>query len=162
MYKITFLEFIIRGIPEGFMFFLAAYAFSKNKIELKKYILSSLLFSGIVYLMRFLPVQYEALTILNLIVLIGLAAIINKINVIKAIKAGIIIMILGFICEGLNIFIIQFVLQKDLNIIFSNNTLKVLYGIPSSVIFACIVSTYYLRLKKRKELQHVSTRKISQ
>jgi branched-subunit amino acid transport protein AzlD len=151
MSKATFLEFIIRGIPEGFLFVLAVYTFSKTYINVKKYLFSSILFAVIVYTIRQLPIQPGAVTILNLIVLICLMVFINKVDILKAIRAGIIIMIIGFICEGVNVVIIQFLLGKEqLNIVFSNPTLKVLYGIPSVLIFGCIIVIFYLKLLKEK------------
>jgi hypothetical protein len=156
MLRISILEFIIRGIPEGFLFIFAACVFSKNAIHMKRYLISSILFSVIVYLIRFLPIQNGADTILNLILLITLTVIINKVDIIKAIKASIIALLLGFISEGVNICILQFVLKKDLNQIFNNPTMKIFYGIPSTFIFACIIIIYYFILSKRKELKYDS------
>jgi hypothetical protein len=148
--KATFLEFLIRGIPEGLLFVLAAYTFSKTHIDKKRYLLSSMLLAIIVYLVRLLPIQLGAVTILNIIVLICLSVFINRLEVLKAIRSGIIIMILGFICEGINLFIIQFILKENMEEIFNNPTLKVLYGMPSVLIFGCIVIFFYLKLIKKK------------
>lgn len=151
LFKATFLEFVIRGIPEGLLFVLAAYTFSKAQIDIKRYLTSSALFAIIIYLVRLLPIQLGAITILNIIVLICLIVFINKIDTLKAIKSGIIIMILGFVCEGINVFIIQFILKKDMEEIFRNATLKVLYGMPSVLIFGCIVILFYLKqIRTRK------------
>jgi hypothetical protein len=150
MLKATFLEFIIRGIPEGFLFVLAAFTFSKTSMTAKKYLISSILFASIVYLVRFLPIQFGAMTILNLIVLICLMVYVNKADVLKSIRAAIIIMILGFICEGINVLIIQNIFRKDMNEIFNNATLKVLYGLPSVVFFGCIVVFCYVKSLKEK------------
>jgi hypothetical protein len=161
MLQISFPEFIIRGIPEGLIFFIAVYAFTKNVIQIKRYLLSSFLYSIIVYLIRFLPIQNSSDYILNLIVLITLTVIINKIDIIQSIKAGIIIMLLEFICEGINIFLIQFILKKDLNAAFKDPMLKIIYTSPSLLIFACIVIAYYIRLLKRKELKCISYGEIN-
>ncbi len=155
MLQITWFEFIVRGIPEAFLFVLAVYAFSKTKINIKKYLLSVLLFSISVYLIRLLPIQYGIHTILNLIALIILSSSINKIDIIKSIQGGIIIIILGFIFEGINAFFIQVVLKIDLNGIMNNPTLKTLYGLPSLLFPVIFVVIYYLRLSKRKELRYV-------
>lgn len=155
MLDVSFLEFIVRGIPEGLLFMLATYTFSKKIIGVKRYLLSGILFAVIVYLIRFLPIQNGAGFILNLFVLIVLTVIINKIDIIRAIKAGILALLLGFICEGVNVFILQFILKKDLNDIFKNSTFKILYTSPSMLIFGVIIITYHIRLWKRKELKHV-------
>jgi hypothetical protein len=88
--------------------------------------------------------------------LIVLAAGINKFEIIETIKASIITMLIGFVCEGVNVFIIQFVMKKNLNMILNDPILKVLYSSPSLLIFGCIVAVYYIRLWRRKELKYIS------
>lgn len=154
MLKVTLLELVVRGIPEGLLFILLTYAFSKKYIRTKRYILSSIIYSICVYLIRFLPIQNGAHFILNLVVLIAAAVIINKIEIIKAIQAGIIAFLLGFICEGINVFILQHIFKKDLNDIFHNPIMKTLYTIPSLMILGGIVITFYIILWKRKELRY--------
>jgi hypothetical protein len=152
MLKLPLLEFFFRGIPEESLLIFAVYAFSKTIVDVKKYVMSSILLIAIVYLIRFLPIQFGVHTILNLIVMILLTVNINKIEIIKAIKASIIAIILESICEGINIFIIQYIFKLDINSVFKDPILKILYGIPSLLIFACAIGLYYHRfLKKRVE-----------
>ena len=158
MIKITFLEFLLRGIPEDLIFFLAFYAFTKNKVQVSRYLVSSLVQATIVFSIRFLPIDTKVDTILNLILLITLAVFVNRIEVIKAIKAGIIIMILELLCEGINIFILQVLMKKDLNSIFADPMSKILYSSPSILIFGCIVIVYYFILLKRNELKDSPTK----
>jgi hypothetical protein len=155
MLQVSWLEFIVRGIPEEFLFVLAVHVFSKTRIDIKKYLLSGSLFWIIVCLIRLLPIQYGINTILNLIALIVLVSFINNIDIIKSIRSGIIVIILGFISEGINAAFIQFVLKKDLNIIFNNPTLKTLYGLPSLIFLVIFVIVYYFILSRRKVLKHV-------
>ncbi|GLC30508.1 hypothetical protein [Clostridium omnivorum] len=162
MLKLSFLELIIRGIPEDLVFFLAVYTFTKIKVEKKRYLISVIIQSIIVYLIRFLPIQNGADSILNLILLILLSVYVNEIEIIQAIKAGIIIMLCEFISEGINVFFIQFILKKDLNSIFRDPMLKILYSSPSLLIFACFVIIYYLLLWKRKELKNISYGKVDE
>jgi hypothetical protein len=155
MLQISWFEFIVRGIPEGFLFIFAAHAFSKTEIKLNKYLLSSILYCIIVYLIRLLPIQYGIHTILNLIILIILLSGINNIDVIKSIQAGIITFILGFISDGIVVSFIQFVLKKDLEILLKNPTLKTLYGLPSVIMLGIVAAVFYIRLSKRKEFKYV-------
>ncbi|WP_127837183.1 hypothetical protein [Clostridium prolinivorans] len=152
MLKLSLFEFIVRSIPEEFLFVLAVHAFSKTRINLKKYLLSGILFSFIVYLIRMLPIQLGIHTILNLVIIVTITSFINKIDIINSIRAGFIIFILGFIFEGINLLFIQFLLKKDLNYIMSNTILKTLYGLPSLFLFAIFVIAYYIILLKRNEL----------
>jgi hypothetical protein len=155
MSNISWFEFIVRGIPEEFLFVLAAHVFSKTRINLKKYLLSGALFWLAVCLIKRLPVQYGINTILILIALIIIVSFISKIDIIKSIRAGIIVIIFAFVSEGINAAFIQFVLKKDLNILFKDPTLKTLYGLPSLIFFGIFIIVSYFVLSKRKELRHV-------
>lgn len=161
MLKITLLEFLLRGLPEGFLIFFAVYAFSKTDINIKRYIISSIIFITAVYLIRLLPIQYGVHAILNIIVIIVLTVNINKISIIKSIKASIMTVILEFICEGINVFIIQHIFKVDIVYLLSESSLKILYGIPSLLIFAIIVSTYYFYVARRKKMMEVINGEIS-
>ncbi len=107
-----------------------------------------------IFIIRSLPISYGIHTILSIMVLILLSYIINRIDVIRAVKSTIITIILQLICEGTNIFIIQYILKENMNHIFRDPNLKTIYGIPSLIIFACIIVLRYIRLLKRKELQY--------
>lgn len=156
MLKPTLLEFFVRGIPEAFLFVFAVYGLSKRFINTNRYIISSIIFVMMVYMIRFLPIHYGVHTILNLFVLIILNVNINKINLIESIRWGIVTIILQFVCEGINALIIKYIFKSDINYVFNNPVLKVLYGMPSILIFAIIVITYYARSLKRKELKYIS------
>jgi len=149
MLKITLLELFLRGVPEGLLFIFGTYAFSKRIINAKSFIMSSILYIILVYLIRSLPIHYGVHAILNIFVLIILTVNINKISLIKSIKSGIIIIMLQFLCEGINVLIIQYVFKVDINYVFTQPVIKILYGIPSIMIFACIVIVYYITKKER-------------
>ena len=161
MLKLTLLEFFFRGLPEELLLIFAIYAFSKTVINIKRYIASSILLVLLVYSIRFLPIQYGVHTILNLIVTIVLTVSINKIDIIKAIQASIITVIIEFICEGINVFIIGHIFKVDVRYVLSEPSLKILYGIPSLLIFAAIVSIYYFVLFRKKDLKEVTNGEIS-
>lgn len=155
MLSLSFQEFFLRVIPEEFLFIFAVYAFSKTMINIKKYFMASGLLVVIAYLIRLLPIQYGVHTIIGIVAMIAISTNINRINIIKAIQASIGVIIIEFLCEGINILIIQYVLKKDINYVFSNPNEKILYGIPSMSIFACVVILYYWRALKRNELKDV-------
>ena len=161
MLKLPLLEFFFRGLPEEFLLIFAVHAFSKTVINIKRYVITSIFFVIIVYSIRFFPIQYGVHTILGLIVTIVLTVNVNKIGIIKSIQGSIIAIILEFICEGINIFIIQYIFKSDINYIFNDPMLKILYGIPSLMIFACIVSIYYFGLSRKNEFSEVSNGEIS-
>ncbi|HAT4276696.1 TPA: hypothetical protein I9084_002318, partial [Clostridium perfringens] len=72
---------------------------------------------------------------------------------IASIRASILILMILFICEGLNIWIVQYVLHENLNDLFKNSLDKVIFGIPSTIIFATIVILYYLIASKKGKLR---------
>jgi hypothetical protein len=161
MLKLPLLEFFFRGLPEEFLIVFAIFAFSKTAINIRKYIITSVSFVILVYAIRFLPIQYGVHTILGLIVGIVLTVTINKIDIIKAIQASIMTIILEFICEGINVFIIENIFKADVKYVLNEPWLKILYGIPSLLIFAGVVSIYYFSLSSRKKLREVSNGEIS-
>ncbi|WP_461207181.1 hypothetical protein [Clostridium sp. DL1XJH146] len=154
MLTISWFEFIVRGIPEEFLFVLAIHTFSKTGINLKKYLLAGGLFWIFASLIRLLPIQYGIHTILSLIVLIILVNYINKIEVVKAIRAGLITLIVEFVFEGINFFIIQFILKVDLDTMMNDPILKTLYGLPSIILFGIFITINYIRISRRKELKY--------
>ena len=161
MLKLTLMEFLFRGLPEGFLFLFAIYSFSNTAINKKRYIASSLILVGAIYLIRLLPIQYGVHTILNIIMLIILTVNINKIGIIKSIQTSLMAMILEYICEGMNVFIIQYIFKADIMYLLSEPLLKILYGIPSLLIFATIVSTYYFYVARKKKLRETTNGKVS-
>lgn len=155
MFEVSLIEFIGRAVPEGFLFVFALYVFSKTRINKKSYLLASVIMGIITFIIRLLPIHYGVHTILNIILLIVIGVNINKIDVIKSIQAVIISIILQFICEGINVFIIQYIFKVSMNYIFDDPMLKTLYGIPSLGIFGLVVGVYYFILFKRKKLSNV-------
>ncbi|ACQ53430.1 hypothetical protein WBZ18_17250 [Clostridium botulinum] len=154
MLKLSIVEFVARATPEAFLLIFAVYTFSNTRMNKKNYLLSSFLMLIMIFIIRSLPISYGIHTILSIMVLILLSYIINRIDVIRAVKSTIITIILQLICEGTNIFIIQYILKENMNHIFRDPNLKTIYGIPSLIIFACIIVLRYIRLLKRKELQY--------
>ena len=155
MLKLPVIELFLRLIPEAFLLIFAAYVFSKTPVNKGRYILSSILFGSINYFIRLLPIDYGIHSVLGLILFVILLTNINKINVIKSIQAVFINTITMFICEGVNVIIIQFILKKDMNLVFGDPISKTIYGAPSLLIFACVVGVYYFWSLKRNEFRHV-------
>ncbi|MCB2360073.1 hypothetical protein [Clostridium estertheticum] len=155
MLRLTLLYVFLRILPEEFLVIFAVHVFSKTVINVKKYIISSIFFIIAVYLIRLLPIQYGIHTIIGVVVVIVLTININKISIIKSIQASIMTTILEFICEGINVFMIQYIFKADVRYVLNDPSLKILYGMPSLVIFAAIVFTYYAYLAKNKKLKEV-------
>lgn len=155
MLRLSFIEVILRLIPEALLLIFAAHVFTKTAINKKHYFLSSILLGSITYLVRSLPIEYGIHSVLGFILFVTLLTSINKINIIKAIQGVFISTIIMFFSEGVNVLIIQFILNKDIDTLFKNPILKTIYGIPSLVIFASIILIYYSAIIKRKKPNYV-------
>lgn len=155
MLKSEPIEFLLRALPEGFLFIFAIYTFSKIRVDIKKYIISSIISAIIIFLVRMLPISYGVHTILAMGIVIILAIYINKIDMIKSIKSVLIFVIFQFLSEGLNVFIIQTICKVDMDKVFSNPVLKTLYGIPSLIILGTVILSYYIYILKKGELDNV-------
>jgi hypothetical protein len=147
--KMSLLEFFLRGIPEGLIFVYATYVFSKKAVRIRPFLLSSILLAIAIYAIRLLPIHVGINNLLNIVVLTFLSVKVNGIDFIKSIKAVFASMLLGFICEGINVALIQFVFKADINYVFSVPMLKILYGIPSLLILALITFAAALFNKKK-------------
>ena len=160
MLKISMFEFLLRGLPEAFLFVFAAFALTRTKLDIKKYFLASIILASVAYLVRFLPIQYGVNSILIIFVIIVMMNIMFKIDMMSAIRTGITIIIIEYICEGINVFLIQGVMKIDMNYVFSNANLKVLYGIPSLVIFGLVMVFYYTKIARKKGLRVITDGEI--
>lgn len=154
MLKLTAFEFILRAIPEGFIFILASYALANRKINMNRYIISSLLASICVYLIRVFPINYGVHTILNFIVQTVILVNINKIDIIPAIKSAIITFIFLFISELLNMLALSYIFKDDLETMLSDEILKTLCGLPSLILFGIFAVCYY-KLSKKDDILNV-------
>lgn len=150
MLRLTAFEFIVRAIPEAFVYIFASYVVSNNKFDTKKYIFSSMLFAILVYFIRTLPINYGVHTILSIITQTIILISISKIDTILAISASIITTICLFIAELLDLLVLKLIFKEQLESIMSNPISKTMYGLPSLVGFMVIISIYYYLRKRNK------------
>ncbi|NFO02630.1 hypothetical protein JW813_07210 [Clostridium botulinum] len=145
MLRLTGFEFLFRTIPESFVLMFAIFTLSNTKFNLKKYIVSSLLFGLCEYGIRMLPINYGVHTILDIFVMIIIMFSINKSDVVLSIKASLITTIVLFILEGLNTLLLSAIFKDKLEPVMSNIILKTVYGLPSLIFFTAIAIVYSLR-----------------
>ncbi|NFH78667.1 hypothetical protein FDA09_04510 [Clostridium botulinum] len=145
MLRLTGFEFLFRTIPEAFVLMFAIFTLSNTKFNLKKYIVSSLLFGLCEYGIRMLPINYGVHTILDIFVMIIIMFSINKSDVVLSIKASLITTIVLFILEGLNVLLLSIIFNNRLESIMLNIKLKTMSGLVSLICFAMVTVFYYLR-----------------
>ena len=150
MFQISLIELIGRTIPEGLLFVWAFYTLSQTKIQLNRYFLSVLIMVILSQGSKLLPIHSEVHTLLILVGLIITNVLINKINTIKSILVTLSTTIIEFICEIINLLLIQYLFKVDTEYIFSNSKLKVLYGLPSLILFVFFIILIKLLINKRK------------
>ncbi len=151
---LTWIEFFARVIPESFFVLLAVYAFSRQELDIKTYILSSLLFADSVFFVRN-TFSYGIHTIISLILLIAIVTYICKIKVTISIRSAMLTQILLFICEGFNFLVIQYLLHLDISKMFEDVKIKIIYGFPSLALLIIISIISYFVLVNNKKVKNV-------
>ncbi len=161
--KLTLIELLIKGIPEGFLDILAMYIFTRCKFDKKTYIILSCLFIAITYSIRLLPINFGVNSTLSILVFIILFVMIKKVEFSKAIKASIMVMILLFISEGLNMLLLisYYGKTKAEQVLSSTPLIKSIYSIPSTLIFAVIILISYIIIFKLKKIRKNADGEIS-
>lgn len=144
----------LRGVPEAFIHMYAMYALANMKIDKKKYILSSIVLSFLMVVISYLPISYGIHTILIVMVLIGLAVMVNQFDIVYCISVAIINMIIQFLTEGINVLLIEKVLKMDLAKAMSNPLGKSIYGIPSLIMFFGIIFITHRFIRRRRGKQN--------
>ena len=151
MLKLQPIEFFFRAIPEGFLFVFAVYVFSRTAINKKKYIISSILFATIIFMVRLLPINYGVHTILALMLLLMLTTKYNKIDIMKSVRSVLVLVLIQFFAEGINILIINLTPNINIDILLEDPIFKTLLGLPSLIMISLIVYLFY-KVSKKKEV----------
>lgn len=155
MLKLEPIEFLLRGIPEGFLYILGVYIFSRIKINQKKYLISSVITAAVITFIRLLPIDYGVHTILSILFIIFLSMLYNNIDPIKVIRATILTFIIQFLSEGINIVILSIIPNIDLDSLFNNAKIKNFLGIPSLIITLIVMILLNKIYKKKDEIKDV-------
>ena len=155
MLKLTIMEFFVRAIPEMFTLVFAATMLAREKIDKKKYFITSIVLCLGVFLIRMLPISYGVHTILNIILMTILITVIGEINVVKSIKSSVVITMVMFICECINIAIISLVADINIEKVTGDPRLKTIYGYPSLIFFMLFTAIYYKFIYKKKWVEDV-------
>ena len=150
MLRLHPIEFFLRALPEGFLFMFAVYVFSRVNINKRKYIISSILFAVIMFIVRLLPIIYGVHTILALMLLVFLTTIYNKIDVIKAMRSVLSVVLIQFLTEGINILILNLIPNINIDTLFHDPVVKTLVSLPSLLIATLLIYLFYLVNRKKE------------
>lgn len=151
MLELRPIEFILRALPESFLVIFTVYIFSKSNIDKKKYLITSIIFSLILYITRKLPISYGVHMIIAIIILQVIIVSYNKIDAIKGIKSIILIYLIQLVSELVNVLILN-LFRINLEVLLLDPIYKAILGLPSLFITGVIVLIIYI-INKKKEVQ---------
>nr|WP_236883232.1 hypothetical protein [Clostridium botulinum] len=143
------MELLMRLTPEAFLFIFIIQAFSNNKINKNKYVLSSILFSVIIYSIRLLPIHYGVHTVLNIIAIILICTFINQVAPIKAITYSLILVSFLALSEALNLYFVYKIFGENITNILKDPLKKCIYLMPSIIVLVIIV-LFIFKIKDRR------------
>ena len=150
--EIIIFEYLLGYCLQGFTFVLGVFAFSRRKIVLKSYVLTSLLVSIISYLVRLLPISYGVHTIINMLFLIMICIIILKMPAYTTIRSAVLSMVLCLISEMAVIAVMILSLGKEK---FESMMLvpldKAIIASAAAALFALLIALTYFILNNSKK-----------
>ena len=151
IFKILIFEYVFGYILQGFVFTLGIFAFNRQKIVLKKYILVSIVLSFFIFLVRLLPISFGVHTILNLLFLFLVCVLLLKMPIYTTIRSTLLVTVFLLASEIANIGIMIGILgQKEFERRMSIPIEKAVVGFPGALTFAFLVFLSYLILTKLK------------
>lgn len=145
MLKMNGLEALIRLSPETFIMIYFIYSLSGEKIQKCKYILTSIMLTTLIYIVRLLPIYFGVHTIISMILYVSTLTIL-KIPLVKSICNTLVSFLILEICELLNMYLLG-IFNIDVSRC-ENHYLKSLYGMPSLLILLIIVLIFSKYIKK--------------
>lgn len=149
MIKTSWMLILGRLIPEAFILILSTYTILRKKVDKPRMVFSTILLSISVYFSQTIPISYGVHIIINIINLIVINALINKIDISATIKASMITAIMFFILESLNILGIMILVPSKISYILNNDLMKIIFFSPSLLLLYSIVIGRYSYLKCR-------------
>ena len=150
MLQLKPIEFILRVIPESFLVIFAIYVFSKTDMDKKKYLVTSIVFSLIIYITRMLPINYGVHMILSVLTLLFIIVSYNNIELVDGVKSIIFTYLIQLVSEAINVLILN-LMNIDLDTLFKDAVSKTILGIPSLIITGILITVFYVINKKKKE-----------
>jgi hypothetical protein len=150
---------LMKGIPEGLIIAWGMLILTDTKMEKKNYLMLSLLYIVITYLVRFLPITLGINTVLSLFVMIFSYQIVYHAGLNKMIHgmvASIVILVFTAVSEILNVLLLTMLYgseQANILVTSSSELTQAVYTIPSTIFLALFaVAGYFImkEIRKRK------------
>ncbi|MFZ7122062.1 MAG: hypothetical protein ACOWWH_14070 [Eubacteriaceae bacterium] len=150
--------FVLQYVPNGLIYILAGYAFSRRTIDIKKYLFSSTILAVLGFATKILSetkllnTSNSVPQILILFACIFLLVIVNKIVVVKAIISSLTVMLLQVFFEGIYILLVlKSIFKLDVHKIFEESVFKQsVLGLPNLILMAISILLFYKVMMKRR------------
>ncbi len=150
MFKLTWIEFFLRTIPEMFILIWGIHVISTKFFDIPQYILSSILISILTFFVRWLPIYFGIHIVINIILITSIMIIIG-IPIIKAMYSTLLMIFILSLSEFLNIIILS-LLNIDTNFEFLQPVTKCVLEAPSLVITSIFIIIMHYLLKTKDPL----------
>lgn len=143
---------------QSFLLVLGIYTFNKQKVILKDYLLTAMLVSIVIYIMKLLPISVGVQTIMNMIVLYLVCVIYLKMHPYKTIRSTSFCVVLILLSEMIVTAIASMVFgQEQFQIIIGDPSQRYYIGALANVVFAIfIISLYFMSIRKGDHHRSIS------
>lgn len=152
MLKIQWIEIFLRCIPEMLLMIFGIHVVARKSINMKIYILSSIIMGLVTFFVRMLPIYFGIHTFITVILTICAMSIIG-IPIINAIYGTLLMVLILSLSEFLNMAILNLL---NINIEVLNPIIKSVFGIPSLIITYLFIIIIRYFIKRREGLKNVA------
>ena len=153
MLKLTWIEFILRGIPEAFIMVWAVFSITRQAIAKDKYILCSTSLALVTYFVRFLPIRFGVNTVISTVFLVCELVIIG-IPLIKSIYGVVSTTLLLLFGEMINIVLLS-VFSINIEAAFKNPIIKCILSTPSLIVILLSVRLIVFYMNGKEGIKNV-------
>lgn len=150
-------ELLIKGIPETLLVVYGMFILTKSKLSLKQYSLICFIHLCGTYIFRSIHIRTGAITVISLFLLVLAFVFIIKTTIQKTVLSAFILTILLVISECLNLILLQFYYNiPQLETMLAEPLKRSIYGIPSTIIFGCLILIMKLLIVLKKERKTIN------
>jgi hypothetical protein len=150
--KIILFEFLLGYVLQGFGIVLGIYVFNRQKINMKSYVLSSILVIVVSYLVRLLPISFGVHTIINMLFLFLICIIVLKMPGFSTIRSALLVTVILLICEMTDVAVMMRIFGKtEFENMMLDTLQKAVMGFPGVVFFVIIMILGYFTLTNKEK-----------
>jgi CDP-diglyceride synthetase len=156
--QLILFEYILGYGLQSFIFIFGIYTFNRQKIDIKKYLLASIISTIIVCLVRLLPISFGVHIIFIMLITIIMCILLLKMPALNSIRSLSILFVLLIISEIVGVTTMSSIFGNDkFGNYMSNPLQRAIIGIPINLLFLLLVTVSYYLLKKKGDFN----RKVS-